>query len=158
MPSTFPSEYHGLDHVVLRIADVDRSLAFYVGVLGMALERIIEDLGIWQVRCGRHLIDLQRLPAGTTLAPPPARGVDHVCVLVRGDLAPVVAHLRTHDVTITFGPVELYGATGFGTSVYVLDPDGHTIELKSDRAEFPLRTTAQAAAASLTRPPVSPRR
>ena len=37
----------------------------------------------------------------------------------------------THDVPIVFGPVELYGATGFGTSMYVLDPDRYTLELKA---------------------------
>lgn len=153
-----PLVYHGLDHVVLKVTDITRSLDFYTRVLGMSLERIIEDVGIYQVRCGRHLIDLQVLPAGAALAEGPARGIDHVCVLVAGPLPPVVAHLQACGVTIAFGPVELYGATGFGTSVYVRDPDGHTLELKSDRAEYPLRTTAAAAMASLTRPPVAPRR
>ncbi len=157
MSHACPLVYHGLDHVVLRITDPVRTLDFYTRILGMALERIIEDLQIYQVRCGRHLIDLQVMPAGTELAPRAARGVDHVCVLLRGDFGPVVEYLRAQQVTITFGPVELYGATGFGTSVYVLDPDGHTLELKSDHAEYPLRTTGKAAMASLTRPPVTPR-
>jgi len=158
MSPACPLDYHGLDHVVLKITEAARSLDFYTRVLGMALERIIEDAGIFQVRCGRHLIDLQLLPAGTALADHAARGIDHVCVLVRGDLQPIVDYLQAAGVTITFGPVELYGATGFGTSIYVRDPDGHTLELKSDRAQHPLRTTTSAAAASLTRPPVAPRR
>lgn len=153
-----PLRYHGLDHVVLRVSDITQSLAFYTGVLGMALERIVEDLGIYQVRCGRNLIDLQVQPADTPLAARPARGLDHVCVLVEGPLAPLVDYLRRAGAELTFGPVELYGATGFGTSVYVLDPDGHTIEIKADRADAPLRTTAAAAAATLTRAPVAPRR
>lgn len=157
MPAPCPLVYHGLDHVVLKVADIARSLDFYTRVLGMALERIIEDAGIYQVRCGRHLIDLQELPAGIALAEPAARGIDHVCVLVRGDLGRVVDYLHAQQVTITFGPVELYGATGFGTSVYVRDPDGHTLELKSDRAQYPVRTSAKSATASLTRPPVAPR-
>ncbi len=157
MTQTCPLVYHGLDHVVLRITDPVRSLDFYTRILGMALERIIEDVQIYQVRCGRHLIDLQVLPVGTALAAGAARGVDHVCVLLRGDFSQVVEYLRAQQVTITFGPVELYGATGFGTSVYVLDPDGHTLELKSDHAEHPVTTTAAAAMTSLTRPPVTPR-
>ena len=157
MTQTCPLVYHGLDHVVLRIADIERSRDFYTRILGMALERIIEDAKIYQFRCGRTLLDLQELPSGTALAEGPARGVDHVCVLLQGDFGKVVEYLRAQQVTITFGPVELYGATGFGTSVYVLDPDGHTIELKADHAEFPLRTSATLAMASSTRPPVASR-
>jgi catechol 2,3-dioxygenase-like lactoylglutathione lyase family enzyme len=111
-----PPRYHGLDHVVLCVTDAERSVDFYTRVLGMSLERIIEDFGIWQVRCGRHIIDLKQVAA---LAPVAERGVDHLCVL---------------------------------------DPDGHTIELKADRAEAPLRTTGRDAAATLTRGPVAPRR
>ncbi len=158
MSLTCPITYHGLDHVVLKVTDISRSLDFYTRILGMVLERVIEDAGIYQLRCGRHLLDLQVLPAGTVLATPATRGLDHVCFLLLGDLAPVETHLRAHDVTITFGPVELYGATGFGTSVYVLDPDGHSVELKSDRAQYPLRTTLATAMSALTRPPISPRR
>jgi glyoxylase I family protein len=153
MPSICPLSYHGLDHVVLKVTDITRSLDFYTRILGMPLERIIEDAKIYQVRCGRHLIDLQEMPPGVALAEPATRGVDHVCLLLRGAFSPVVEYLRAQGVTITFGPVELYGATGFGTSVYVKDPDGHTLELKADHAEYPLRTSATAAMASLTRPP-----
>ena len=70
----------------------------------------------------------------------------------------VLEHLARHDVPITWGPVELYGATGFGTSVYLRDPDGHTVELKLDHAEYPLRTSARDAMAALTRPAPKPRR
>lgn len=152
-----PISYHGLDHIVLRVSDITRTLDFYTRILGMHLERIIEDLPLYQVRCGRHLIDLQVLPAGTTLPAAGERGFDHVCLLVQGDFPAIVQHLQAEGVTITFGPVELYGATGFGTSVYILDPDGHTLELKADHAVYPLRTTAKDAFAALTRPAVSPR-
>jgi len=64
--------------------------------------------------------------------------------------------LKEHDVPIVFGPVELYGATGFGTSMYVLDPDGHTLELKAAYAQYPMRTTAKEARAGLTRPTAKP--
>ncbi len=48
----------GIDHVVLRVADVDRALAFYEGVLGCHEERRIEKLGLYQLRAGTSLIDL----------------------------------------------------------------------------------------------------
>lgn len=157
MTTRLPFRYHGLDHIVLRVTTIERTLHFYTEVLGMKLERIIADVGIYQVRCGRNLIDLQVLPAGQALADKAARGVDHVCVLIDGDMSDILDHLAAHDVPVEWGPVELYGATGFGTSLYVPDPDGHTIELKVDHAEFPLRTTAREAMGGLTRPPPKPR-
>ncbi|MEN9728266.1 MAG: Glyoxalase/Bleomycin resistance protein/Dioxygenase superfamily, partial [Pseudomonadota bacterium] len=48
-----PISYHGLDHIVLRVSDITRTLDFYTRILGMHLERIIEDLPLYQVRCGR---------------------------------------------------------------------------------------------------------
>ena len=45
-----------------------------------------------------------------------------MCLILHGDFDAIVDYLKAHDVQITLGPVELYGATGFGTSVYILDP------------------------------------
>ena len=148
--------FHGIDHVVLKVTEIERALRFYVDVLGLKLERIIEDAGIYQLRCGRNIIDLQT--QSTPLAEPQARGIDHVCLLMDCDFAAVLAHLEAHGVPLSWGPVELYGATGFGTSVYVCDPDGHTIELKADHAISPLRTSSREATHNLTRPPPARRR
>ena len=74
-----PFRYHGLDHVVLKVTAIEASLHFYRQVLGMQLERIIDDYGIYQLRCGRSLIDLQILPAGVALAEQAARGMG-MCV------------------------------------------------------------------------------
>jgi glyoxylase I family protein len=156
MPTRCPIHFYGIDHVVLQITEIARTLRFYTEVLGLHLERIIEDAGIYQLRCGRHLIDLQVLPAGQPLAAREQRGIAHLCLLVAGDFDAIIAHLRTHQVPITLGPVELYGATGFGTSIYVLDPDEYTIELKADHSEYPLRTTVKDAQATLTRPSPKP--
>ncbi len=158
MASNLPFRYHGLDHVVLKVTDIERTLHFYCEVLGMKLERIIDDAGIYQLRCGRHLIDLQVMPAGTALAEPAARGIGHLCVLIDGDMGAILDHLAAHNVAVEWGPLELYGATGFGTSIYVPDPDGHTIELKVDHADYPLRVAGNAAMSALTRPPPKPRR
>ena len=48
----------GIDHVVLRVRDRDRALAFYRDVLGCTLEREQASLGLWQLRAGTALIDL----------------------------------------------------------------------------------------------------
>ena len=151
-----PFRYHGLDHVVLNITALAPSLHFYTAILGMGLERIIDDFGIYQLRCGHSLIDLQVLPAGQTLAAPGARGVGHVCVLVDGEMGAIVEHLAAHGVPLQAGPMELYGATGFGTSIYVLDPDGHALELKVDHAEFAVRAKAGPNSDGLSRPPATP--
>lgn len=152
-----PFRYHGLDHVVLNITALAPSLHFYTAVLGMQLERIIDDFGIYQLRCGRSLIDLQMLPAGQTLAEQGARGVGHVCVLVDGEMGAMVEHLAAHGVQLQAGPMELYGATGFGTSIYVHDPDGHALELKVDHADFAVRAKAGASSDGLSRPPSTAR-
>ncbi len=150
MPASIPLHFHGIDHVVLKIASIERAVHFYVDVLGLKLERIIDDFGIYQLRCGRHLIDLQVLPAGGELAAKDARAMDHLCLLIAGDFATIVPYLEQHAVAIVSGPVEVYGASGFGTSIYVQDPDGHTLELKLDHAEFPVRTNASAVLATST--------
>ena len=156
MQSHCPMQFDGIDHVVLCVTDSDRSPRFYTQVLGLTVERVIEDLQIYQIRCGRNLIDLRVLPQGKTLAEKEERGIDHLCLMMEGDVDTIVAYLKEHNVQIVFGPVELYGATGFGTSMYVLDPDGHTLELKANYAQHPIRTTAKEAKAGLSRPTVKP--
>jgi glyoxylase I family protein len=134
-----PAEFDGIDHVVLRVSDVGRALDFYVGILGFPLERILETIGLHQVRCGRNLIDLAPLAPGQALAPDPARGMEHLCLNIRGDIDAVIDALRKSNVQIDGGPMEVYGARGFGTSVYIRDPDGYQIELKFPYSRNPVR-------------------
>ena len=144
--------FHGIDHVVLQITDVEGSLFFYTEILGLAVERVIEDMSLYQVRCGRSLIDLRALEEGSVLAGKDQRGIDHLCLHMHGDIDEIVRHLKANEVPIVMGPVELYGATGYGTSVYVTDPNGHTIELKADYSQYPLKTTVEQAMAAVSRP------
>ena len=150
---TRPLEFDGIDHAVLRVTDIKRSLGFYVDVLGLSLERIIDDAGIYQLRCGRNLIDLRLLPAGVSLAPPAQRGVDHLCLSIRGDLDKIVEYLAEHKVEMDSPLRERYGATGFGTSLYIFDPDRHMIELKANYSQHPVKVSAAQAMGSMTRPP-----
>jgi catechol 2,3-dioxygenase-like lactoylglutathione lyase family enzyme len=129
-------EILGLDHVVLRVRDVDRSLAFYCGALGCKEERRLEALGLVQLRAGRSLIDLVdiALPLGQRGGEPPGesgRNVDHIALQVRGfDEGALRAHLSAHGVE-PGEVVELYGAEGTGPAMYIRDPDGNTVELKA---------------------------
>jgi len=125
----------GLDHVVLRVIDVERALRFYCGVLGCTEERRVEALGLIQLRAGASLIDLVDVhaPLGRAGGAPPGehgRNVDHFALeLERFDRDAIASHLRTHGVEA--GDVsERYGARGTGPSLYVRDPDGNVVELK----------------------------
>lgn len=136
-----PIRLNGIDHVVLKVTDVARSISFYESVLGLRLERIFEPLGVHQMRCGANLIDLVALPAGQALPPPEDRGIEHLCLSVEGEVGALVQGLSAQGVEISRGPMEVYGAKGFGTSVYIRDPDGYEVELKLDYAARPVRVT-----------------
>jgi glyoxylase I family protein len=132
-------EIQALDHVVLRVADIDRSLRFYRDVLGLRDERSSEALGLYQLRAGASLIDLVPVesPLGRPGGPPATalgRNVDHFAVqLAHFDADAIRAHLRAHAVEP--GDVgERYGALGLGPSMYVRDPDGNVVELKGPPA------------------------
>lgn len=128
-------EVLGVDHVVLRVRDVERALRFYRDVLHCAEERRIEALGLYQLRAGRSLIDLVDVagPLGKLGGPPPgesARNMDHFALqLAAFDEAAIRAHLERAGVAP--GDVgSRYGAQGTGPSMYVRDPDGNVVELK----------------------------
>jgi glyoxylase I family protein len=116
----------GLDHVVLRVADMDRSIAFYGKVLGCPVERRLESIGLVQLRAGASMIDL--VPCGP--GEEPGRNMDHYAVrIAKMDVPAVTAHLEANGIPV--GPVQRrYGAEGYGSSIYVTDPDGNTVELK----------------------------
>jgi glyoxylase I family protein len=123
----------GLDHVVLRVGDLGRAIAFYQTVLGCHVERELQQPRLVQLRAGASLIDL--VPA--SISPHQAldqagRNVDHFAVRVLGfDAAALKAHL--HQNGIDPGDVrERYGAEGYGPSLYITDPDGNTVELKGE--------------------------
>lgn len=121
-----------IDHVVLRVADLARALAFYCDVLGCTVERRVDAIGLVQLRAGRSLIDLVPLPGTAGGAGPgtAGRNVDHFCVRVEPwDEAAIRADLARH--AIPAGPTaSRVGAEGGGPSIYVTDPDGNTVELK----------------------------
>ena len=130
-----PIRLKGLDHVVLRVLDLDRSVAFYESVLGCAEERRLEDLGLIQLRAGSSLIDLVGVdtPLGRAGGGEPARqrpNLDHFALTLEDfDADAIREHLAEYGVE-SGEPQERYGATGFGPSIYIRDPDGNTVELK----------------------------
>jgi len=125
-----------LDHVVLRVGDLDRATAFYRDVLGCSVEKWQQELGLLQLRAGSALIDLVTLdgPLGREGGAGPGRegrNVDHFCLRLESfDEAALHAHLVAHGIEA--GPsADRYGADGYGPSIYIRDPDGNTVELKA---------------------------
>jgi glyoxylase I family protein len=130
-----------IDHLVLRVSDLDRMLAFYCGVLGCTIERRQDTIGLVQLRAGRSLIDLVPVTgrlgrAGGAAPGREGRNVDHFCLRVDPfDAAGIRAHLELHGVMP--GVVESrYGAEGTGPSIYLSDPEGNTVELKGPPSQL----------------------
>ena len=117
----------GLDHVVLRVADLDRAIRFYCEVLGCTEERRVESIDLVQLRAGAALIDLI---AAAGVPAPGAGNMDHFALRIAPfDEADLRAHLDSHGVAV--GELATrYGAEGSGPSLYIQDPDGNTVELK----------------------------
>ena len=132
---TNPIEIRELDHVVLRVRDLERSLHFYVDVLGCREERRIDEIGLIQLRAGASLVDLVPIdqPLGRAGGAPPGdegRNVDHVAFrIVDLDPEAVRAWLDEHGLEASEIDVR-YGAEGYGPSLYLRDPDGNVIELR----------------------------
>jgi catechol 2,3-dioxygenase-like lactoylglutathione lyase family enzyme len=118
----------GLDHLVLTVADVERSVGFYQQVLGM--RPVTFGSGRRALRFGSSKINLHQ--AGREIAPHAARplaGSADLCLVTTARPDQVVAQLRARDVAVEEGPVQRTGALGPITSVYVRDPDGNLIEI-----------------------------
>lgn len=125
-----------IDHVVLRTTGVDRLVAFYCDVLGCQVERTLPpDVGLVQLRAGDALIDIVAADSELGRAgggPPDPQGpnLDHVCLYLEPiEERNLIDWLAQNGIEA--GPFERrYGATGFGPSIYIRDPDGNTVELK----------------------------
>jgi catechol 2,3-dioxygenase-like lactoylglutathione lyase family enzyme len=116
----------GLDHIVLNVMDVERSLAFYTGVLGLAPLRAEE----W--RRGEVPFPSVRVDASTIIDlldhARSGENADHFCLVVAPADFDAVRASGPFDVVD--GPARRYGARGEGTSLYVRDPDGNVVELR----------------------------
>lgn len=125
----------GLDHVVLRVSDLEASIDFYCGVLGCAPERRLDELGLVQLRAGSALIDLVPVDSplgarGGAAAGPEGRNMDHFALALDAfDARAIRAQLEASGIEA--GDVaERYGSGGTGPSIYLNDPDGNVVELK----------------------------
>jgi glyoxylase I family protein len=130
--SALPFAVKGIDHIVLCVRDLSRSLDFYCRVLGCPIEREQAELGLTQLRAGAQLIDLVTRdgPLGAAVASGPGRNVDHFCLQISPfDEARLAAWFGTQGIAAD-APASRYGAQGEGRSFFIEDPDGNRIELK----------------------------
>ncbi len=119
-----------LDHLVLTVADIERTCAFYVDVLGMRVETF--GAGRTALAFGRQKFNLHQ--AGREFLPKadcPTPGSADLCLIASTPLEQVVAHLKARGVAIEEGPVARTGATGPIVSVYFRDPDMNLIEVSN---------------------------
>jgi catechol 2,3-dioxygenase-like lactoylglutathione lyase family enzyme len=124
-----------IDHLVLRVQHLEPMLDFYCRVLGCTLERAKADLGLYQLRAGRALIDLVTVDgelgaAGGRAAGAEGRNMDHFCLRLEPfDAKAICTYLAAENIDVS--PIESrYGAEGAGPSFYIRDPEGNTLELK----------------------------
>jgi catechol 2,3-dioxygenase-like lactoylglutathione lyase family enzyme len=125
----------GIDHVVLRVRDIDAMRRFYCDVLGAEHVAWRPEFGMSHLRAGSSMIDLITIdgPLGKAGGAAPAsegRNMDHFCLRVDAfDMQAIVAHLERHGARV--GEVrQRFGAEGNGPSIYLTDPEGNTVELK----------------------------
>jgi catechol 2,3-dioxygenase-like lactoylglutathione lyase family enzyme len=129
-----------IDHIVLRVTDIERSLAFYTSVFGCELRKRRDDLGLIHLGAGASMIDLVAVDGplgrqGGAAAGKQGHNVDHFCLRIEPfDEQALLAHLRKAGLTVEKAQMR-YGAEGKGWSVYCFDPDGNQIELKGPSLE-----------------------
>ena len=133
-----PIQIIELDHIVLNVGDIDRSLKFYTDVLGLKGERVEEfragKVSFPSVRINdQTIIDL--FPRKESEAQPAVardnRNLNHFCLVVgTEDFSSIVDYLSANDVKVHQGPVSRWGAQGRATSVYFSDPDGNEVEIR----------------------------
>ena len=121
-----------LDHLVLTVADIDATVAFYRDVLGMTVQTFEAADGSRRTALtfGAQKINLH--PAERPFDPKAARptpGSADLCLLTEDPLADWQAHLAQAGVAVIDGPVRRTGATGPIRSIYVRDPNGNLIEI-----------------------------
>lgn len=128
-------EIQDIDHIVLRVSDLERMIAFYCSVLGCKLEWRRPDLGLVHLRAGSAMIDLIPVDGklgslGGAAPGKEGRNMDHVCLRVRNfDVDQIVGHLESQQVRV--GEIRpRFGAEGEGVSIYAYDPEDNLVELK----------------------------
>ena len=124
-----------MDHIVLRVSDVEESLRFYSEILGLEVERVEQ----W--RAGEVRFPSVRLNADTIIdlfasdqepiGKEGAKNQDHYCMVIEPtDMEALKAQFEAIGVEIQAGPGKRWGSHGDGISLYIYDPDDNVVELR----------------------------
>ena len=130
-----PFTIQHIDHIVLRVKDLERSITFYAQVFGADLVKRQDNLGLVHLRAGTSMIDLVSLDGelgrkGGAAAGQEGRNLDHVCLRIEPfDEAALISHLQSFGLAAEKA-ARRFGAEGYGLSLYCFDPDGNQVELK----------------------------
>ena len=122
-----------MDHIVLNVGDIERSIAFYTEMLGLKAERLDEfragKVGFPSVRINEHtLIDLMQTDSPSDS---PVKNLNHFCLVSEEtELGALAADLKAAGVKVIQEPVSRWGARGQATSIYIQDPDENEIEIR----------------------------
>jgi catechol 2,3-dioxygenase-like lactoylglutathione lyase family enzyme len=124
-----------LDHIVLRVRDVQAMIRFYTDVLGCTVDKIQEPLGLYQLRAGSSLIDLVTIDGklgrmGGAAPGAEGRNLDHFCLRIDPFDGSALREWLSGKGIEAGEVVQRYGAQGEGPSIYLNDPEGNVIELK----------------------------
>ncbi|CAK28313.1 Possible glyoxalase [Synechococcus sp. RCC307] len=141
MAQASPIPLMGIDHVVIRVRDLEPMLAFYTEVLGCEVAKHNAPLDLWHLRAGSALIDLVPVngvlgrsggASGDTKLPAASgRNVDHVAFKVQPfDPPALLSHLQSHGIDAKATLQSRFGTDGDGPSIQFTDPEGNGIELK----------------------------
>jgi glyoxylase I family protein len=135
MSTNAPFTIKGLDHVVIRCADLSAMKRFYCDVLGGTIQEEDTEIGLYQVRLGDHIVDLMPVdePSGRKGGPAPGKdgyNMDHFAIqVVPYDDDAIRAYLAGHGVELG-STIIRGGADGEGPGIHIKDPEGNTVELK----------------------------
>ncbi|BFY99300.1 hypothetical protein BsWGS_02341 [Bradybaena similaris] len=128
--SSRPFKIASLDHLVLTVKDLDKTVDFYTRVLGMEATTFKggrKALNFGDQKINLHVHHKEFEPKAHV----PAPGSADLCFITHTSLDEVFQHLRACNIDIVEGPVERTGAVGIIRSLYVRDPDGNLIEVSN---------------------------
>ncbi len=132
----------GIDHLLLRVVDLERMLHFYCDVLGCTVERRQDEIGLVQLRAGRSLVDLvpvdgKLCKAGGAAPAKEGRNMDHFCVRVEPfDAAGIRAALICKRKALRSARLPRDTVPkAWGPSIYITDPESNVVDLKGPPAD-----------------------